>query len=173
MTLSRLGMVVGAVAAVGWGVNEMMKHFREAPPNVTKLTDSLIDFARKGKVSGEAAKVFGADLEEFGEAVARVAHPSNMDRVTDFMHKAAHFGLVNNPELQEAADKIKALDESLASLVTSGHADTAASAFKGLGAAADADHARDLHLLLESPGWLAELATLVAAEARRGATGPG
>lgn len=129
LTLSRLGLTLAALAAIAWGVDSLADKFKQAPPNVTKLTNALVDFALKGKAAGELTKSFGKDLDGFGEAVARIAHPGNLDRVTDFFSTFDPMA-EGGPGLEEARDKVKALDEALASLVQSGSTDAAAEAFR-------------------------------------------
>lgn len=137
MTLSKVSVVLGVLAAVGYGMNKLDEQFRAAPPNVTKLTNSLVDLALRGKASGEAAKVLGRDLGSFGDAVGRIAHPGVLDRIGDTLYEIAHFGFGDDAKLQEARDKIKGIDEALASLVQSGSPDVASRAFNRLAAEAE------------------------------------
>ncbi|MGA4864098.1 phage tail tape measure protein [Streptomyces lavendulocolor] len=129
LTLGKMGLVIGTLAAIAWGVGKLGDSFREAPPNVTKLTNAMIDFAQRGKIAGELSGTFGKDLDGLGEAVARLAHPSGMERVKDALHTITHFGMDDNAELEVAREKIKSLDESLASLVQSGNPQIAAANF--------------------------------------------
>jgi hypothetical protein len=78
--------------------------------------DSLLDLRQDGQGSGELTKKFGKNLDGFGEAVARIAHPGALDRIGDsLLHD--HPPRVGLPDLDEARDKIKAIDEPLKSLV--------------------------------------------------------
>jgi TP901 family phage tail tape measure protein len=137
MTLSKVGGVLGVLAAVGYGMNKLDEQFRAAPPNVTRLTNSLVDLALRGKASGEAAKVLGRDLGAFGDAVGRIAHPAALDRIGDSLYEISHFGFGDDAKLQEARDKVKGVDEALASLVQSGSPDVAARAFGRMAAQAE------------------------------------
>lgn len=130
LTLGRLGLVVGVVAAISYGVNELTKGLREAPPNVAKLTSAIVDLAQKGKVAGELAKTFGKDLDGVGEAVARIAHPGVLDRIGDIGYEISHFGIGEDTKLEEARQKLVAIDDVLSSLVQSGASREAADTFK-------------------------------------------
>ncbi|MCY0928300.1 phage tail tape measure protein [Streptomyces sp. H27-H1] len=130
MGLGRLSVVVSAIAAMSMGVSWLTERFRDAPPNVTRLTNALVDFAMKGKATGELSKTFGANLDGIGEAAARLAHPGTLDRIGDSLYEITHLGMGTDEGLEKARDQIKALDESLSSLVSSGNPDMAAKAFE-------------------------------------------
>ncbi|MEV3988256.1 phage tail tape measure protein [Streptomyces sp. NPDC049837] len=137
LTLGKLGLVLGALAAVAYGVREVTSRFDEAPANVSKLKDALVDFAQKGKVSGEVARVFGKDLEGFGEAVNRIAHPGVLDRVEDFFSTFDPWA-EGGAKLEKARDDLKAVDQALAALVQSGASKEASENFAALAAKAEA-----------------------------------
>jgi TP901 family phage tail tape measure protein len=137
MALGRLTLVVGGLAAVSFGVETLMKQFDEAPPNVTKLTNALVDLAVKGKAGGELTKAFGKDLDGFGESAARIAHAGVLDKVGDSLYKITHFGS-DAVDLTEARDQVNSLDEALAGLVSAGSPDVAAEAFKRMAVEAEA-----------------------------------
>ncbi|MGW3330294.1 phage tail tape measure protein [Streptomyces rubiginosohelvolus] len=124
--LGRLTVVVATLTAIGLGVSSIARQFDEAPANVTKLTNALVDLGQKGKASGELTRVFGDDLEGVGEKVARIAHPTVIKRVKDFFSTFEPF---NDTDLDKARKDIEALDESLAGLVASGSTDVAAEGF--------------------------------------------
>lgn len=130
MTLGRLGLVLGVVSALGWGVGKLAEKFQEAPPNVAKMTSALVDLAQQGKRAGELTRVFGKDLDGLGEAAARIAHPDLLDRVEDFFGTFDINTEHGGPGLDKAVKKVETLDESLASLVQAGHAQEAADSFK-------------------------------------------
>lgn len=134
LLLSKLGLVLGTLAAIGWGISKLTEQFEAAPANVTKLTNALVDMADKGKAGGEAARLFGDDLDGFGGSVARIAHPSVLKRVKDFFSTLDP----GDTDLDRARQELEAVDQSLTDLVTSGNAKTAAEAFKLLAAEAEA-----------------------------------
>lgn len=135
--LGGLSIVVATVAAISWGVEKLTERFRDAPPNINKLTDALVDFALKGKATGELSKQFGANLDGIGEAAARLAHPGTLDRIGDSLYTITHFGS-DDEGLVKARDQIKALDQSLSSMVQSGSPELAAKAFQRMAAEAEA-----------------------------------
>ncbi|WP_151898272.1 hypothetical protein [Streptomyces sp. C8S0] len=138
LTLGRLGLVLGALSAVAWGVDKVVGAFEKAPPNVTKMANSLVELAQKGKAAGELTATFGEDLDGFGEAVARIAHPGMLDRVEDFMSTFDPMA-EGGPSLEAARQKVTALDDALASLVQSGATKEAAKAFKSMAEQAEAN----------------------------------
>ncbi|WP_137991271.1 phage tail tape measure protein [Streptomyces vilmorinianum] len=137
LTLGKLGLTLGVLVALGWGINRVSRQFREAPPNVTKMTNALVDFAQRGKVAGELTRNFGQDLDGFGEAVARIAHPGLLDRIEDFFGTFDPGTEHGGPGLDKAVEKLKAVDEALASLVQSGNPKLASENFKALAAEAE------------------------------------
>ncbi|MEV5138423.1 phage tail tape measure protein [Streptomyces syringium] len=137
MGLGRLGLVVGGLAALSFGVKSLMDQFEEAPPNVAKLANSLVDLGQKGKVAGELSKTFGKDLDGFGQAVQRIAHPTGWERTVGVLEYLRQFGS-DDVGLTRATDKVKSMDEALASLVQSGSPDVAAQAFRRMAREAEA-----------------------------------
>jgi len=135
MALGRLGIVVTALAAIGYGVNKIVSQFQAAPPNITKMGNALVDFAQKGRASGELTKTFGKDLDGLGEAVKRIAHPSGLNRTKDFF---STFDVTfSKGDLDRAREKIQAIDQALADLVSAGATKEAATAFQRLAAEAE------------------------------------
>lgn len=137
MGLGRLSVVVTTVAAMAWGVSELTQRFRDAPPDITKMTNALVNFAAKGKATGELSKEFGANLDGIGEAAARLAHPGTLDRIGDSLYSITHLGMSTDEGLEKARNQIKALDESLSNLVTGGSPEVAAKAFARMSAEAE------------------------------------
>ncbi|WUD74607.1 phage tail tape measure protein [Streptomyces sp. NBC_00510] len=134
--LGRASVIIAALTAISYGAQKVQDAFKDAPPSVSKMANALIELGRNGKVSGEALKVFGTDLNRFGEIVARVAHPDWKKRTTDVVDTLT-FGITKGMgeagvSLDEAHDALDSLDQSLAGLVSSGNADTASKSFKAL-----------------------------------------
>ncbi|GAA5033198.1 phage tail tape measure protein [Streptomyces siamensis] len=152
MSMARLGVVVAGLSAVTWGVDKLMSRFDEAPPNVTKMANSMLNFAKTGKAAGELTKAFGKDLDGFGEAVARVAHPGVLDRVGDSLYTITHVG-ADDHHLEEARDKIKSVDEALKGLVEGGAPDVAAQAFSKMAKEAEAQGTSTEKLRTLLPGY--------------------
>ncbi|MFD5675621.1 phage tail tape measure protein [Streptomyces sp. NPDC127040] len=132
-----LGIAVAAIAAISYGVEKLTERFRAAPPDIAKMTNAMTDFALKGKATGELSKTFGENLDGIGEAAKRLAHPGTLDRIGDALYTITHFGS-DDEGLVKARNQMKALDESLASLVQSGNPDLAAKGFARMAAEAEA-----------------------------------
>ncbi|MEV8354619.1 hypothetical protein ACFVTT_38685 [Streptomyces niveus] len=123
-----------AVAATGiglliLGLVKLSNIGREAPPNVDKLTSSMSQLGRTGKVSGEAARLFGDDLDGLYDSVRSLTDPSTADNVQQFL--VGWTGWDSTP-VKEAKERFDAIDESLAKMVQGGKADLAAAALKRL-----------------------------------------
>lgn len=136
MGLGRLGVVVLGLEAISYGTEKLMSQFDAAPPNVTRLQNSLLNFAKTGKAAGELTKTFGKNLDGFGEAVSRIAHPGVLDRVGDSLYTITHLGS-DSYDLDQARKKIKAVDQALSDLVAGGAPDVAAQAFSKMAAEAE------------------------------------
>ncbi|MFF4489412.1 phage tail tape measure protein [Streptomyces sp. NPDC001544] len=150
--LGRLGVVVAALEAVSYGTDKLKAAFEDAPPNVTKLGNALLNFAQTGKAAGELTKVFGQDLDGFGDAVSRIAHPGVLDRVGDSLYTITHLGS-DSQGLDEARNKIKAVDEALTSLVQGGAPEVAAQAFNKLAREAESQGTSTEKLRTLLPGY--------------------
>lgn len=137
MMLGRMGVVVAGIAAISWGVGKLMDQFKEAPPNVTKMANAMVDLAQKGKASGEMSRVFGENLDGIGDAAARLAHPGALDRVGDALYEITHLGMDQDAGLEKARGQIKAIDEALAGLVQAGATKEAAENFRLFAAEAE------------------------------------
>lgn len=116
-----------AVAGTGIGLlvialMELSNVGKSAPPNIDKMTSSLGKFGQSGKVSGEAARVFGKDLGSLVDSLNAV--PRSGEKVDDFFKRFK----ANPKSLKDAKVDVDALDKSLAALVANGKGDLAAAA---------------------------------------------
>lgn len=131
-TLSRTAKV--AIAGTGIGLllialTELSQRGRAAPPDVDKLTGSLAKLGSTGKVTGEAAKAFGGDLDGLHGKVKALTDPSTTDKVQQFL--VGWTGWDSTP-VKEAKENFGAVDSALANLVKNNQADLAAAAVKRL-----------------------------------------
>lgn len=131
-TLSRTAKV--AIAGTGIGLllialTELSQRGRAAPPDVDKLTSSLAKLGKTGKATGEASKVFGADLDGLHGKVKALTDPSTTDKVQQFL--VGWTGWDSTP-VKEAKENFSAVDTALANLVKNNQADLAAAAVKRL-----------------------------------------
>ncbi len=169
--LGRLGIVVAGLAAMSWGTEKLVSQFDEAPPSVTKMGNALLNFARTGKAAGELTKTFGKDLDGFGEAVKRVAHPGALDRIGDSLYTITHLGMDDDYNLEQARAKLKSVDEALRDLVAGGAPDVAAQAFTRMAKEAEASGTSTEKLRTLLPGYAesltaADTQTKLSAEAQ-------
>ncbi|MFB8083686.1 phage tail tape measure protein [Streptomyces sp. NPDC056013] len=160
--LGQVGMVVAGLELISYASQKVRDQFKDAPPSVSKMASSLFDLGKTGKIGGEGLKSLGADLDLFGEAVKRVAHPDWEARTTDIVNSIT-FGLTEGIAetqipLQEARDKIKSVDEALGQLAQSGNAQLASDAFNQLAAAAAEDGTSKEKLLTLLPQYTDALA---------------
>jgi TP901 family phage tail tape measure protein len=166
IALGMLGKVTAVVAGlelISYASQTIRDQFRDAPPSVSKMASSLVDLGKNGKISGEGLKSLGKNLDGFGEAVQRVAHPDWEARTTDIANSLTFNltkGLMESQiPLDEAHDKIKSVDEALAQLAQSGNAQMAADAFNKLAGAAAADGTSKEKLLTLLPSYTDVLAS--------------
>ncbi|QIJ66520.1 hypothetical protein G7Z13_11235 [Streptomyces sp. JB150] len=128
-----------AVAATGIGLLalalvELSQIGREAPPDVDRLTESLRQLGAQGRVTGEAAKAFGTDLDGLYGKVRSLTDPSTADKVQQFIVTLGGLGDWDSTPVKEAKENLDAIDKALAGLVKNGEADLAAAALKRLAA---------------------------------------
>lgn len=139
-TLAKVTVVLAALEAVSYATQKVRDQFKDAPPSVSKLTNSLVTLGQSGKVQGELLNKYGKDLDTFGEAVKRVAHPDWKSRTDDIVNSltlnyAKGINEAHIP-LDEAHDKLKAIDAGLAQLAQSGNGTLAAKDFDVFAASA-------------------------------------
>lgn len=139
--LARAGLLLGGIALIAWGVNKAMDAiFDNRSVDADKLTKSLMEFNKTGKLSGEAARTFGASWSQqidgadkqmggLREAIKGIAHPGTWDRMFNGFQKATNWLDPGKTKLEEYKDKIGGVDKALAKLVKDGHMDTANALF--------------------------------------------
>lgn len=116
--LGKAGLAVGVVAAGIEGVDMLASKLAGAAPSVDRLSASLLEMQHSGQAAGDIAKIFGGDFADLAHQV-RVAGESKW-------FSGWQDGLV---AVDKARGQINSLDQALADLVTSGHADAASRAF--------------------------------------------
>jgi hypothetical protein len=112
-------------------VTELAERSKHAPPDVDLLTKSLRELGSTGKVTGEAAKAFGSDLDGLYGKVRSLTDPTTTDKVQQFL--VGWTGWDSTP-VKEAKANLDSVDSALANLVQGGQADLAAAAVKRLSA---------------------------------------
>lgn len=129
-SLSRGAKVALAGTGVGLliiAISQLSAMGRSAPPDVDKLTASLARLATTGKVGGEAARAYGADLDGLVSSMNTLLSPSTGEAVDQWMGRNLK---VDSNSLKKAKGDVESLDKSLAALVTSGKGDLAEVVFE-------------------------------------------
>ncbi|WP_405611381.1 hypothetical protein [Streptomyces sp. NBC_01508] len=132
LALSRGAQVAVAATGIGLLAVALIKLSdigSSAPPNVDKLTTSLGKLGQSGKISGEAARLFGKDLDGLYKSVRSVSDPSTLDNIQQFL--VGWTGFDSTP-VKDAKKNFDAIDDSLTNLVRGGKADVAAAALEKL-----------------------------------------
>lgn len=126
---AQLAVAGTAIGLVVVGLIQLSQLGQRAAPDVDRLTTSLGQFARSGKVAGELAKTFGKDLSGLEESLRVIARPSTTQAIEQSVSAFLGYGK-GGPEAKKAAEALDAVDKSLANLVKGGQADLAAAALK-------------------------------------------
>ncbi|MEU5596699.1 phage tail protein [Streptomyces sp. NPDC020298] len=131
-TAAKASVIVAGIAAVVAVLAKLSDSGKKAP-DVDKMTTAIGNLGATGRVTGEALRVFGSNLDGFTYAVDRVAgKASGMDKFNDFMNKVFTLGMKKSNSMVDAEKDIDSLDKSLANLVKGGHAKVAAQAVADL-----------------------------------------
>lgn len=135
--LGALGKAGGygiAILALGETVrlatNELTKLQGRGAPAVDALTSSLVKFADSGRIAGAGLQGVGAQSEKLAGDLDTLNALGNEG--FGWVNKTS-FGLFGR-DMKEAGDRVDALDQSLAGLVSGGHADVAKQIFEKLAA---------------------------------------
>ncbi|MFD9798354.1 hypothetical protein [Streptomyces sp. NPDC059071] len=126
---TKTALIGSGIGLLVIALSELASRSAQAPPDVDKLTSSLKELGATGRVTGEASKAFGNDLDGLYDKVRSLTDPSTLDSVQQFL--VGWTGWDSTP-VKEAKENLDAVDKSLASLVSSGQADLAAAAAKRL-----------------------------------------
>ncbi|MEV4864270.1 phage tail protein [Streptomyces ossamyceticus] len=121
-TAAKASVVAAGVIAVGLAVSKLSDIGQQAPAKMDQLTSSIRELGKTGKVTGEAARVFGTDMTELAASFDKV---SDNGVVEFFDELSTGFGLFGEGTNEAAKNMIDDFDESLSSLVKSGNADLA------------------------------------------------
>ncbi|MEU5580929.1 hypothetical protein ABZ791_30095 [Streptomyces huasconensis] len=129
---AKLGLAAVGVGLLVMAISKLGNLGRQAPPDVDKLATSLGKLGASGKASGEAARLFGSDLDGLYGSVRNITDPATIDNIQNAAVKIFSLGMADSTPSKEAKERLDALDESLTSLVQGGKADIAAAALKRL-----------------------------------------
>jgi TP901 family phage tail tape measure protein len=134
--LSRVGSVAGglltafaAIEAASALLGQVM--YEDVNPQVEALALGLERWTQEGEISGEMARVLGEDFRDFGEALQ---YAGNQD-LRGFMSWNDPINMFSN-KMEDAEEKVAAVDSALASMVAGGNAEGAQAAYMKITAAA-------------------------------------
>ncbi|WP_372442152.1 NlpC/P60 family protein [Actinomadura violacea] len=137
--LTRLGAIIGTVAAVGYGVNALQNKLMGTTQSTDDMVKSLETLARTGQYTGAWAKQFkgsmltGRDsIEEFQRAAQEIADPTFKQKFldhpfADLTHAITLGGY--DTALSKYKNDVKGIDTALKTMVQGGQVDAAAAAF--------------------------------------------
>lgn len=131
-----LGTVTAAVGRVTLALAAMQTASAllatDMTPHMEQLNKDLTEFARTGKVSGEAARLFGKDLSLLKYDLGTMGSgfwAKAGNGIAGFVEGISGLGQVFDESLTHAKARINELDQALAAMVSSGHAQDAEQAF--------------------------------------------
>jgi len=100
----------------------------ELNPQIDAMAVGLEKWAKGSKVSGEAARILGGDLDGLKDSLTVLAD-GGLSKTTHELTKAVSHITPFGSELGDAEEKVGALDAALAGMVSSGNAEGAAATF--------------------------------------------
>ncbi|MFC8277181.1 hypothetical protein ACFUJR_32555 [Streptomyces sp. NPDC057271] len=116
-----------AIAGSGIGLllillSELSSASKGAPADLDKMTSSLGQFARTGQLTGEAARILGADFGELETSLRTLARPSNYESTIQGIGDLVN---IDSGPVRAANETFDALNDSLSNLARSGNAQIA------------------------------------------------
>ncbi|GGU13310.1 hypothetical protein [Streptomyces violascens] len=123
---AKMGIVVTGIAILVVALKKLSDIGKEAPPDIEKMTTAIGQLGDTGKVTGEAVRVFGKDMQGLADSLRGLARPGEVDQVQQFMTRL--IGMDSTP-VKKWKEDIDSVDKALANLVKGGHADLARGAF--------------------------------------------
>ncbi|MER7838446.1 phage tail tape measure protein [Streptomyces sp. NPDC096040] len=130
--VAKASVVIAVLAGVALGLTKLSEMGKKAPPDVDRMTTSLMKLGDTGKVSGEAVRAYGADLSGLADSLRTLARPSNLDKTQQFL--TSLIGMDSTP-VAKAKKDLDAVDQALVNMVNGGKADLAKAAFNDTAAA--------------------------------------
>lgn len=126
-----LGRGVGLAGVLGlatWGANRLSEAIHGSATSVDDLSLAFSGLAATGTIP---ESVTGA-LDKFAESLTRITDPSFSNRLGDFQTKVSSLGFMDSSGLTRAREEVAAMDDTLASLVSSGDVEAATAGFREL-----------------------------------------
>ncbi|MEU9861334.1 hypothetical protein AB0D99_10680 [Streptomyces sp. NPDC047971] len=128
---AKLALVGSGIGLLVLALAELSQMGRAAPADVDKMTSSIAQLGKTGKLSGEAARVMGQDFGTLEQSLRTLARPSNLDKTQQWLTQL--IGMDSTP-VKEAKENVGALDNALAGLVKNGSPELAEAALKRVAA---------------------------------------
>lgn len=122
-----LGKFAGALG-LATGAAALLNEATDVDPQLDALNNSLGDFTEKGKASGEMARLFGSDLGGLKDDLLKASFGAS--KLGQGAESAIPFlkqldDALPGDAFQTAAAKVSTLDQAMAAMIQSGHADEA------------------------------------------------
>ncbi|MEU5197291.1 hypothetical protein AB0G86_25120 [Streptomyces scabiei] len=130
--LQKSTVVLAALSALVLVMSKLSTAGKEAPPNVDKLSQSLENFAKSGRVTGEMADKFGTKFQKLADIIHAGTNPSVTDSIDNWGKKWSGGLLEGAKSTDEMTEHISSLDQALASMVKGGNAEQAGVALQGI-----------------------------------------
>ncbi|MFF8610796.1 hypothetical protein ACF06X_33360 [Streptomyces sp. NPDC015346] len=139
--MQKASVVLAVLTVAVMAIDQLAEEAKGAPPDVDKLTTSLKNLGKAGKFTGELQRTFG-DMKGFVRSLRELEGATKgMEKAKEILSFTGLGGmdkltrkvdeLVNGDKSISALEEdFKGLDEAMASLATSGHADLAADQYK-------------------------------------------
>ncbi|RKN61857.1 hypothetical protein D7231_31790 [Streptomyces klenkii] len=137
-------VALGGLALVAVGISQIAKAARGAPPDVDRLTTSLMRLSDTGEFTGELRQTFG-DIDGLIEKIDQLNERAEarhggaegifgfriplLDDLSDAIEGAVDDMAHGSTSLNALQDDFEGLDQALAGMASSGHADAAAEGF--------------------------------------------
>jgi len=128
---AKLALVGSGIGLLVIALTELSQMGKAAPADVDKMTSAVARLGKTGKLSGEAARVMGADFGELEKSLRTLARPSNLDKTQQWLTQL--IGMDSTP-VKDAKENVGALDEALAGLVKNGSPELAEAALRRVAA---------------------------------------
>lgn len=133
--LSRTAKI--AIAGTGIGLllialSELSQAGKETPPDVDRLTTSLGELGRTGKLTGVALAEFGQDFAKLRDQLNAVINPSVAESINNWGASVTGGLLDAGAATEEFNAAVDSIDKGLAALVAGGKADLAKASLENM-----------------------------------------
>ncbi|MFF6844662.1 hypothetical protein ACFY8X_38730 [Streptomyces tanashiensis] len=140
--MQRASIVLAALTLAVMAIDKLADEAKGAPPDVDRLTTSLKNLGEAGRFTGELQKTFGdmkGLVRSLGELKAQTKGLESLDKILDitpsggaidWLTRKVNDLTAGTKSISALQDDFKSLDDAMASLATSGHADLAADRYQ-------------------------------------------